>query len=145
MSCYMNKMEYKKHQPKWDCEPKYEMDQDMDYDMDCCDMDYNSYPKKKCYSHMMPKTDCMQHPHMDHMHMDHMHMGHMGHMGHMDHMHMDCCEMPMTKCKTEKTCVKTYKCTYKLYKVCSYKLYKVCPRCGHEYDYYRYPTCTKCR
>lgn len=138
MSCCMDKMEYKKYQPKWDCEPKYEMDCDMDNDMDCCDMDYSQkkgympkmdycdmdYPEKKS---CMPKMGYMPHQHM------------------MGHMPMDCCDMSMPKCKTEKTCVKTFKCTYKLYKVCSYKLYKVCPRCGNEYDYYRYPTCNKCR
>jgi hypothetical protein len=46
-----------------------------------------------------------------------------------------CCEMPKIPCKSEKKCVKTFKCTYKLYRVCRYRLYKVCPRCGHEYDY----------
>lgn len=120
MSYCMDKMEYKKYQPKWDCEPKYEMDCDMDNDMDYCDMDYPE--KKSC----MPKMGYMP---------QHM----------MGHMPMDCCDMSMPKCKTEKTCVKTFKCTYKLYKVCSYKLYKVCSRCGNEYDYYKYPTCNKCR
>lgn len=129
MSCCVDKMEPKKYHPKWDCEPKCDMDYEMDSEMDCCDMDY---PMKKGY---MPKMGYMPHDYM----------GHMDHMDHMGHMPMDCCDMPMPKCKTEKTCVKTYKCTYKLYKVCSYRLYKVCPRCGHEYDYYRYPTCTKCR
>ena len=57
---------------------------------------------------------------------------------------MECC-MPKMKCKTEKKCVKTFSCTYKLYKVCSYKLMKSCPRCGHEYEHDRYPACPKCR
>ena len=120
MSCYMDKMEYKKYPPKWDCGPKYDMDCDYDDDMD--DDDCDSYPKKKYYPAGMHKTHCMPHQHMP----------------------MECCDMPM-KCKTEKTCVKTFKCTYKLYKVCTYKLYKVCPKCGHEYDYYRMPYCPKCR
>lgn len=126
MSCGMDKMEYKKYQPKWDCGPKYDMDCDMDEEMDYCDMDYDNYPKKKCCTSGMPKMGYMhQHP--------------------MHHMPMDCCEMPMMKCKTEKTCVKTFKCTYKLYKVCSYRLYRVCPKCGHEHDYYKQPICNRCR
>lgn len=55
------------------------------------------------------------------------------------------CEMPKMHCKPEKKCVKTYKCTYKLYKICHYRLYKVCPRCGHEYDYhYHRGMCPRC-
>lgn len=57
---------------------------------------------------------------------------------------MDCC-MPKMKCKTEKKCVKTFSCTYKLYKVCTYKIIKVCPRCGCEYEHGRHPVCPKCR
>ena len=48
-------------------------------------------------------------------------------------------------CETTKECIKTYKCFYKLYKICHYHLYKVCPRCGHEFDYYWYQgICPKC-
>lgn len=54
-------------------------------------------------------------------------------------------EMPMMQCKTEKTCVKTFKCTYKLYKICMYRLYKVCPKCGYEYDCHQHHMCPRCR
>ena len=47
-----------------------------------------------------------------------------------------CCNMPKMKC--EKKCVKTFKCTYKLYKICCYRLHKVCPRCNHEFDYHQH-------
>jgi hypothetical protein len=116
---YMDKMDYKKYQPKWDCASKCEMmddDYDDDDDYDCGCMDYKPYkPMKMCSMPNMP------------------------------YMQTDSCEMPMSKCKTEKTCVKTYKCTYKLYKVCTYKLYKVCPHCGKEYEYYKYRMCPRCR
>jgi len=59
---------------------------------------------------------------------------------------MDMCCPPKMPCKMEKKCVKTYKCTYKLYKVCQYRLYKVCPHCGTEFDYYEHRgMCHKCR
>ncbi|EGO64154.1 hypothetical protein [Acetonema longum] len=59
--------------------------------------------------------------------------------------HTDCCEMPPMKCKTEKECVKVFKCYYKLYRICQYRLYKVCPRCGQEYDYYQQRgVCNRC-
>ena len=53
--------------------------------------------------------------------------------------------MPKMKCKTEKKCVKTFSCTYKLYKICTYKMIKVCPRCGNEYEHDRHPACPRCR
>ena len=87
----------------------------MDYDM-CCDM---------------PKTHKMDYECCD--------------MPKMHKMGYDCCDMPKMTCKTEKKCVKTYKCIYKLYKTCHYRLYKVCPRCGHEYDYHHHRgMCPKC-
>lgn len=56
-----------------------------------------------------------------------------------------CCDMPKMPCKVEKKCVKTFKCTYKLYKTCHYRLYKVCPRCGYEYDYHHHHgMCPRC-
>ena len=56
-----------------------------------------------------------------------------------------CCDMSQMKCKVEKECVKTYKCYYKLYKVCQYRMYKICPCCGHEFDYHRHRgMCPKC-
>lgn len=120
MKCCMDKMEHKKHPPKWHCKHQCDMEEDMDDDMECCDIEYQ-HPPKKCHSHTMPKPGCMPHK------------------------HTDCCDMDMPKCKTEKTCVKTFTCTYKLYRVCTYRLFKVCPRCGHEYDYYKHPGCMKCR
>lgn len=54
-------------------------------------------------------------------------------------MDMSCC-MPKMPCPS-KECVKTYKCFYKLYKLCTYRLYKVCPHCGHEFDYHHHRGC----
>ncbi len=49
------------------------------------------------------------------------------------------CEPPTKMLgKVEKECVKTFKCVYKLYKVCTYRLCKVCPCCGHEFDYHHH-------
>lgn len=50
------------------------------------------------------------------------------------------CHLP----KCTKECIKTYKSTFKLYKLCRYRLYKVCPWCGHEFDYYFYHICPCC-
>ncbi|WP_094605390.1 hypothetical protein SPSIL_001970 [Sporomusa silvacetica DSM 10669] len=59
-------------------------------------------------------------------------------------MDMSCCT-PKMKCQPTKECVKTYKCYYKLYKICTYRLYKVCPSCGHEFDYHEHRgACPKC-
>ena len=56
-----------------------------------------------------------------------------------------CLDMSKMKCKTERECVKTYKCYYKLYKICQYRMYKVCPCCGHEFDYHHHRgICPKC-
>ena len=56
-----------------------------------------------------------------------------------------CSDMSQLNCKMEKECVKTYRCYYKMYKVCQYRLYKICPCCGHEFDYQRYRgMCPKC-
>lgn len=56
----------------------------------------------------------------------------------------ECC-VPKVSPPT-KECVKTYKCCYKLYKICHYKLFKVCPRCGHEFDHHHHQgMCPKCR
>ncbi|MDR3559906.1 MAG: hypothetical protein P4N59_00500 [Negativicutes bacterium] len=53
---------------------------------------------------------------------------------------------PKIKCEPTKECVKTFKCFYKLYRVCHYHLYKVCPHCGHEFDYHHHRgICPKCR
>ncbi|MBP2636764.1 MAG: hypothetical protein H6Q72_2671 [Firmicutes bacterium] len=55
------------------------------------------------------------------------------------------CNMPKMKCQTTKECVKTFKCYYKLYKMCTYRLYKICPSCGHEFDYHsHHGGCPKC-
>ncbi|XEQ91449.1 hypothetical protein SCACP_02450 [Sporomusa carbonis] len=63
----------------------------------------------------------------------------------------DCCDTdmcscpPKIKCQPTKECVKTYKCYYKLYKICTYRLYKVCPYCGCEFDYHQHRgACPKC-
>ena len=59
-------------------------------------------------------------------------------------MDMSCCT-PKMKCMPTKECVKTYKCYYKLYRMCTYRLYKVCPCCGHEFDYHTHRgACPKC-
>ncbi len=56
-----------------------------------------------------------------------------------------CTDMSQMKCKMEKECIKTYKCYYKLYRVCQYRLYKICPCCGHEFDFHRHRgMCPKC-
>lgn len=56
---------------------------------------------------------------------------------------MDECCIPKMKC--EKECVKTFTCTYKLYKICCYKLYKACPRCHYEFDYHKHGgMCPRC-
>lgn len=56
-----------------------------------------------------------------------------------------CEDMSQMKYKTEKECVKTYKCYFKLYKVCQYRMYKICPCCGLEFDYHRHRgMCPKC-
>ncbi len=56
-----------------------------------------------------------------------------------------CSDMSQMKCKVEKECVKTYKCYYKMYRVCQYRLYKICPCCGHEFDYHKHRgVCPKC-
>lgn len=56
-----------------------------------------------------------------------------------------CSDMSNMKCKIEKECVKTYKCYFKMYKVCQYRMYKICPCCGHEFDYHRHRgMCPKC-
>ena len=57
---------------------------------------------------------------------------------------VDCC-MPKINCKPEKKCIKTFACTYRLYRICFYKVVRVCPRCSHEYDNKRHPVCPKCR
>ena len=57
---------------------------------------------------------------------------------------VDCC-MPKINCKPEKKCIKTFNCTYRLYKICFYKVVRVCPRCNHEYDNEWHPVCPKCR
>lgn len=57
---------------------------------------------------------------------------------------VSCCT-PKLKCQPTKECVKTFKCYYKLYKICTYRLYKVCPYCGHEFDYHEHRGgCPKC-
>lgn len=59
-------------------------------------------------------------------------------------MDMSCCT-PKMKCQPVKECVKTFKCYYKLYRMCTYRLYKVCPQCGHEFDYHEHRGgCPKC-
>ncbi|WP_021168510.1 hypothetical protein SOV_02080 [Sporomusa ovata DSM 2662] len=59
-------------------------------------------------------------------------------------MDMSCCT-PKMKCQPTKECVKTFKCYYKLYKMCTYRLYKVCPYCGCEFDYHEHRgSCPKC-
>lgn len=120
-------MSYQKmYYPKWDY--KYGKCHD-----DCdCDYDYKDYYKcdekyppkyyDKCEDKCEDKCDDYDYPAYD----------------------MDCC-MPKMKCKTEKKCIKTFTCSYKLYKLCMYKVVKVCPRCNHEYDHGRYPMCPKCR
>ena len=88
-----------------------------------CDDDYDKYGYDKCGYDKYDKYDCMD-DHYD--------------------MNMSCCT-PKMKCMPTKECVKTYKCTYKLYRVCSYKLYKCCPSCGHEFDYHHHRgACPKC-
>ncbi|CUH95458.1 hypothetical protein P22_1529 [Propionispora sp. 2/2-37] len=54
------------------------------------------------------------------------------------------CDIPKMP-KMEKECVKTFKCVYKLYRICQYKVFKVCPTCGHEFDSaYHHGVCPKC-
>jgi len=56
-----------------------------------------------------------------------------------------CSDIAQMKCKMEKECVKTYKCYYKMYRVCQYRLYKICPCCGHEFDFHKHRgVCPKC-
>ena len=56
-----------------------------------------------------------------------------------------CSDIAQMKCKMEKECVKTYKCYYKMYKVCQYRIYKICPCCGHEFDFHKHRgMCPKC-
>lgn len=93
-------------------------------------------PHKYDYCHM--DDDCHDHE----MHHDTHHMKEK--MGDNSYSEM-CCDMSQMKCKVEKECVKTYKCYYKLYKVCQYRMYKICPCCGHEFDYHRHRgMCPKC-
>ncbi len=98
-------------------------------------MNYNKcddHPPKQNYCHM--DDDCQNHemPYMKEKMCDN---------GYSEM----CSDMSQMKCKTEKECVKTYKCYYKLYKVCQYRMYKVCPCCGHEFDYHRHRgMCPKC-
>lgn len=98
-------------------------------------------PYKHDYCHM--DDDCHDHE-MHSMH-EMPHMQHMKEkMGESGYSEM-CCDMSQMKCKVEKECVKTYKCYYKLYKVCQYRMYKICPCCGHEFDYHRHRgMCPKC-
>lgn len=123
-------MSYQKmYYPKWDykcgkcdddCDDEYDY---KDYGNKCCDKDYGHKCCDKDYSHKChDKCDDYDYPAYD----------------------MDCC-MPKMKCKTEKKCIKTFTCSYKLYKLCMYKVVKVCPRCNHEYDHGRHPMCPKCR
>ncbi|MGL5515039.1 MAG: hypothetical protein ACRDBM_17645 [Sporomusa sp.] len=59
-------------------------------------------------------------------------------------MEMHCCA-PKIKCQPTKECIKTFKCCYKLYRICTYCLFKICPYCGHEFDYHRHRgSCPKC-
>ena len=59
-------------------------------------------------------------------------------------MDMSCCA-PKVKCMPTKECVKTFKCYYKLYKICTHRLFKICPYCGHEFDYHQHHgNCPKC-
>lgn len=110
-------MSYQKmYYPKWD----YKHGKCHD---DCdCDYDYKDYYKcdEKCPPKYYDKCDDYDYP------------------------DIECC-MPKIKCKTEKKCIKTFTCSYKLYKLCMYKVVKVCPRCNHEYDHGRHPMCPKCR
>lgn len=115
--------------PKW--EDRY--DSKMYDDYGCSSMHYMPKMHKMdydmCYEPKMHKMDCdmCYEPKMPKMDYD------------------MCCEMPKSPCKMEKKCVKTFKCTYKLYKICQYRLHKVCPRCGHEYDYhYHRGMCPRC-
>ncbi|MDU2063839.1 MAG: hypothetical protein E6713_03280 [Sporomusaceae bacterium] len=62
----------------------------------------------------------------------------------------DCCHMKkepkFISCAPKKKCVKTFDCTFKLYRMCYYRLYKVCHACGHEYDFYQHRgTCPRCQ
>ncbi len=58
---------------------------------------------------------------------------------------MEPCYTPKMKCQTTKECVKTYKCYYKLYRICTYRLFKLCPYCGYEFDYHEHRGgCPKC-
>ncbi|MGI6092015.1 MAG: hypothetical protein ACOYD5_03290 [Negativicutes bacterium] len=110
--------------PKWS--EKY-CDDDKMYDSDCSSMHYmHKMPKMDydmCCKPKMYKDYDMCEPKMKD--------------------HDMSCNMPKMKC--EKKCVKTFKCTYKLYKICCYRLQKVCPRCGHEFDYHRHRgMCPRC-
>lgn len=56
-----------------------------------------------------------------------------------------CFDVPKIPCKPQKECVQTFKCCYKLYRICYYRLYKLCPHCGHEYDHHQHQgMCPKC-
>ncbi|SEO46495.1 hypothetical protein SAMN04490178_102112 [Propionispora vibrioides] len=89
----------------------------------------NYYPKydcdymKECHHHMKDdcyKDDCQEH-----------------------HEHV-CCDIPNLP-KPEKECVKTFKCVYRVYKVCHYRVFKICPVCSHEFDVVlHHGRCPKC-
>lgn len=49
-------------------------------------------------------------------------------------------------CSPRKKCIKTFDCTFKLYRLSYCRLYKVCQSCGHEYDFYHHRgMCPHCR
>ena len=48
-------------------------------------------------------------------------------------------------CKPTKKCLKTFDCTFKLYRLSYCRLYKVCQSCGHEYDFHHHVgVCPRC-
>lgn len=65
---------------------------------------------------------------------------------HMDDCQMDMhCPPPKMPCPPTKELVKTFKCCYKLYRMCTYCLCKICPICGHEFDFHQHRgNCPRC-
>lgn len=60
-----------------------------------------------------------------------------------------CCHMKKEPkfcgCKPTKKCLKTFDCTFKLYRLSYCRLYKVCQSCGHEYDFHHHGgVCPRC-
>ena len=61
----------------------------------------------------------------------------------------NCChkkkQPKLCNCKPMKKCLKTFDCTFKLYRISFCRLYKVCQSCSHEYDFHHHGgVCPKC-